>query len=287
VAALLERLSPLVALLAQANDPTAAAGDAVAAAQAGDVADLVAAVSAHVVDGDLVGSVLRHAGALTPQGQLAADAVVTVGQAAVLLEAAQEAWAPALSSTITPAWELVLTVPGFLRDAYTTLNSRGGRPVAQETGQALLSVATRAERSLIVAAPFLHTGFTQVLAGSVRRVLTNGGEVLVITRALSFSSPERSSANVAAVAVLQDAALQAGRGSITVRSWEEDRLGIHFKTVVADSLVAYLGSANLTPAGAVGHAEAGTLLRGAAVRRLEEWLRAAGDALLGRSLPHG
>ncbi len=126
-------------------------------------------------------------------------------------------------------WQLVLTVPPFLRGPLAELVAAHGdaaRP--RETSQVLAEVAASAQARLVLAAPYLHTRFVAALVPAVRRLLGAGEEVLVVTRALSLRAPERSSANVEAVGLLRDAGTCTGR-EVTVRSWEESGLGIHFK----------------------------------------------------------
>lgn len=269
MAAVLEGVTPLVTLLSQAEDPVAAAGAAAACVARDDPVALVFGIQAAVEDGRLVGPVLRFAGVLDERGGLGRDAAVRVGQALVLLEAREQVW--------SPGWELLVTVPDFLRESYSNWVEGGSAVLGpvRETGQALLEVASTARSRLIVASPFLHAGFVEGLVPALRQVLAGGGEVLLLTRALSWGAPERSSANVEAVQVLRGAASEATSqgGRLVVRSWEGSRLGIHFKAVVADDAWAYLGSANLTTAGASVHAEMGALLRGKSVGTLAGWLR--------------
>ena len=255
----------MVALLSQARDPVLIAQVADGYAEAGDLDAMRDAIVAAVTDPQLVDATLRYAGVTDHDGLLTAQARVRLGQAAVLLEVAAD---PA-----TPRWDLVLTVPGFLQGALAAFAAdHGDGAVPRQTGQAMLEVSRTARRRLIIAAPFLHAEFTAMLAADVERVLSDGGEVLILTRALSLASPYRSSANIDAVETLRAAAMAGGR-ALTVRSWEETGLGVHFKVLVADDTVAYLGSANLTPGGAAGHAEAGVLVRGGAVTTLRRWLQ--------------
>nr|WP_225955288.1 phospholipase D-like domain-containing protein [Kibdelosporangium phytohabitans] len=202
-------------------------------------------------------------------------AAVRLAQAQVLTEAAED------------SWELVLTVPGFLRRTLADLVAvNGDRSRPRETQATLVEVAATARDNLMIAAPYLHADFVTTLANPLQRVLQTGGAVTVITRALSLTAPERSSANVEAIALLRQVAERAGR-AITVRSWEESGLGVHFKVVIADHRLAYLGSANLTPGGTAAHAEAGVLLRGPRVAALSRWLTAVADELARRRLPSG
>ncbi len=213
---------------------------------------------------------------LDQAGRVTSEAAVRLAQAAVLTEAAADS-----------GWELVLTVPGFLRTALDTLvaeQGAGARP--RETTTTLRQVAAAARSRLVIAAPYLHTEFVRLLATDVERLLAAGGEVVVVTRALALTAPERSSANVEAVTLLRQAADRAG-GRLTVRSWEEGGLGIHFKVLLADDELAYIGSANLTPGGTLAHAEAGVLLHGHGVAVLRRWLDVVCDELARRRLPAG
>ena len=275
MAAVLDRVSPLVTLLSQAQDPAAVAGAAAACVSRDDPGALIAGVTASVEDGSLVGPVLRFAGILDERGGLGLHAAVRLGQALVLIEAREQVW--------EPGWELLVTVPDFLRETYASWVEGAGSKTGgvRETGQALLEVASSAQSRLIVASPYLQAEFIGGLVPALHNVLSGGGEVLVLTRALSGHAPERSWANVEAVQVLRDAAAEAtaGGGRLIVRSWEELQLGLHFKVVIADDSWAYLGSANLTTHGAGKHAEAGALLRGESVETLAAWLRLVGDVL--------
>ena len=90
---------------------------------------------------------------------------------------------------------------------------------------------------------------------------------------------------MAAVTLLRDAAARAD-GTLAVYSWEESGLGVHFKIVLADLALAYLGSANLTPGGIAAHAEAGVLLRGEGIDGLAGWPDVVCAELVRRRLPH-
>lgn len=232
-------------------------------------------LAAAMTDGRLARSVLKHAAVLTADGQITPEAVVRLSQAGVLLKAAAD-----------DSWDLVLTVPGFLRTALNALVAEYGDSVRpRETGQIIREVAASATGKLFIGAPFLHEDFVRTLTRDVERVLTGAGEVVVVTRALSLSSPGRSSDNVSAVVTLREAAARAGR-PLTVRSWEESGLGVHFKIALAYGVCGYLGSANPTTGGISAHAEAGVLLRGPGLKAIELWLDAVCASLAIRALPH-
>ncbi|WP_153008495.1 phospholipase D-like domain-containing protein [Rhodococcus pyridinivorans] len=276
MASVLEPLKPIVALIRQASEPMVLAQRLIElAASKATGPELVRFISANVTDGDLVHSALVHAAVLDVTGNRMPEATIRLAQTQVLVEAAED------------SWELVLTVPGFLRQALTNLVATSGdqsRP--RETQPTLLEVATTAQKSLLIAAPYLHADFISTLADPLQRLLRTGGTATVITRAISLAAPERSSANVNAVTLLRQFGERTGR-PITVRSWEESGLGVHFKVVIADNKLAYLGSANLTPAGTAAHAEAGVLLRGPRVAYLSGWLTAVADELARRRFPSG
>lgn len=152
-------------------------------------APLLAAVTGVVADGPLVRPALMHAGVLDAAGAVTAAGATRLAQTLVLIEATQAG-----------SWQLVLTVPGFLRgalDACVAGHGDGARP--RETTAVLREVAGAARKRLLIAAPYLHEQFVHVLAPDVERVLADGGRVEVITRALSLTTPARSSANVSAV----------------------------------------------------------------------------------------
>lgn len=277
MAGILETVRPLVSLLGQARDPVGCAYALQASAANGaDGAALTAQLAAEVTDTALVRATLRFASVLDPAGQVTGEAAIRLAQAAVLSEDAAEG-----------GWHLVLTVPGFLRtalDAFVAEHGAGARP--RETTETLREVANTASHRLVIAAPYLHAAFVRLLAADVERILAAGGGVLVVTRALALTAPERSSANVEAVTLLRQAADRTGR-ALTVRSWEESGLGIHFKVLLADDELAYLGSANLTPGGTLAHAETGVLLHGRGVAVLGRWLDMVCDELARRRLPAG
>lgn len=281
MAAILDRVRPLAALLRQADDPAGLANelvDVAAAATARDGSAVVSSPSEAVTDRFLVRQTLVYCGVLTESGQLEPLGIVRLGQAAALLEFEAES-----------GFRLVLTVPGFLRpslEQFVTVNGDAARPL--ETMTAIRETAASAGRRLQIAAPYLHTGFVRLLAPQVERVLDAGGQVQLVTRALSLKAPDRSSANVDAVMLLRDVA-DGKPGELLVASWEETGLGIHFKVVLAHrengTRAAYIGSSNLTPGGTLAHAEAGVLAAGPQVDALSRWLDLTVFELRRRRLP--
>lgn len=280
MAALLDRVRPLAALLRQAHDPAGLADELVnvAAAADGDGSAVASLLSDAVTDRFLVRQTLIRCGVLTDSGRLEPLGVVRLGQAAAILESETES-----------GFRLVLTVPSFLRpslEQFVKEHGDAARPL--ETITAIREVAASAGPRLQIAAPYLHTGFIRLLAPQVERVLNAGGQVQLVTRALSLKAQDRSSANLDAVTLLRHAA-DGNPGRLLIASWEETGLGIHFKVVLAQrengTRAAYIGSSNLTPGGTLAHAEAGVLAEGPQVDALSRWLDLTVDELRRRRLP--
>ncbi|MEU0487261.1 phospholipase D-like domain-containing protein [Streptosporangium sp. NPDC006013] len=272
MARILEPLRPLVALYHQAQksvDIAAAATNFAAAAGTGD--GIVELIGSAVTDRRLVSPVLIHAGVLDQKGQVTHTAPLLLAQAHAMTVMAVE-----------ESWDLVLTVPAFFKTTLGLMTrDHGGPGLPLDTGTTIRAVAEQARSRLVIAAPYLHASFIEVLAPYVKALLKSGGSTLVITRGLACASPSRSDFNIDAVAVLRKAAGTASE-RLSVRSWDESGLGIHFKVVMADSNIAYIGSANLTPGGTSAHAEAGVLLRGTKVSDLARWLEAVAQQLTPR-----
>jgi phosphatidylserine/phosphatidylglycerophosphate/cardiolipin synthase-like enzyme len=277
VASVLEAVKPLANLVAQAADAHVVYNELAALARSGAHGSaLTQYLATQVSDRNLAGEVLTYAGVLDNSGAVKPEAVVRIGQAEVLAEAEE-----------ATGWQLVLTVPSFLRRPLADLvRTYGAAARPRETTQVLKEVADAARQRLVIAAPYLQTGFVTIVIPAVQRLLSEGGEVMVVTRALSLRSPEMSSANTEAVALLREAGARTGREPV-VRSWEESGLGVHFKVAIADGRLAYLGSANFTLAGTAGHAEIGVVLNGQRVATLARWVDIVADTLAARRLPAG
>ncbi|OQQ17501.1 hypothetical protein B0675_10575 [Streptomyces sp. M41(2017)] len=274
MARVLEPLRPLVSLLLQAPDPVGIAAAAIDITAAGGTGPEVTALIANVVtDRRLVSYALIHASVLDEGGQLTKAAPLFLARAHAMV-----------AMSVEDGWELVLTVPAFLKDSLATMSRDNGGPgLPLDTGRTIRLVAESARTHLVIAAPYLHPSLANALAPALATLLAAGGTATLISRALGWAAPDRSDANVEAVAVLREAAGEAS-GRLKVCSWDESGLGVHFKVVLADDQLAYVGSANLTPGGTEAHAEAGVLLRGKQVRSLSRWLRAVADELTRRSV---
>lgn len=271
MAAVLATLSPLADLLLQAEDPVPLAETVLADIQAGaiDGQALVVRISAAVHDDGLIVPCLALAGIVdSATGVICPGAVVPAAQLVAVVEAHVSA----------DHWQLALTVPTFVRAAFTGMVASLPpmlRPI--ETVPAMHTVAASVRDRLILAAPYLHPTFVSTFVPHVTRTVEAGGTVVLLTRALSALSAQHSRANVEALQTLRAGVRNHER--LIVRSWEEDGLGVHLKAVVADEHMAYIGSANLTLTGASAHAEAGVLLSGPGVMVLARWLEVVYSAL--------
>jgi hypothetical protein len=272
VARLLDTVTPLADLLVRTPDPDATVASLRAACADGPAAVVRVvreATEAAGVDPRLMTLAVAYAGITTTDGRVpTAVELAAVGGA---LEILVESWRDGDVS-------LVFTVPAFLTTAFDTFSSSTPGVRAERTATVVTAVAAGARSSLTIVAPYLATVAVDALVPHVVRVLDAGGVVTVVTRALSPRSPDPAKANIAVVGGLRDAA--SGRpGRLRVSSWEEHGLGVHLKAVVADDTDAYLGSANLTGPGQLGHAEAGVRLPTRLARPLGRWLGLLADAL--------
>jgi hypothetical protein len=241
VAAILAAITPLADLVLEAKDPIRLAETILTEIEACSVdgQGMIDLVSAEVRDKGLVLPCLAVAGIVNPDtGAINSGALVHAAQLSAVVE----------MRTNADHWQLALTVPPFVRSAFTDMADdlpAGIRPI--ETLPAIQAVAQSARGRLILAAPYLHPTFMTTFVPHVNRIAAAGGTVLLLTRALSTLSAEQSQANVEALQKLREGV--PNREILVVRSWEEVGLGLHLKAVVADEHMAYIGSANLTMTG--------------------------------------
>ena len=264
MAAILAALSPLADLILQADEPVQLVEMILDDIQSGatDGEAIIGRISAAVHDDGLILPCLALAGILDPATRvICPGAVVPAAQVLGVVEAYMSA----------DHWQLALTVPAFVRSAFTGMVAEmPSRVIPIETVPAMHAVAASACERLVLAAPYVQPAFVSTFVPHVNRVIHRGGTVVVLTRALSALSGQQSHANVEALQALRAGA--SNHGLLLVRSWEEDGLGVHLKAVVADERMAYIGSANLTLTGTSAHAEAGVLLSGPSVMVLARWL---------------
>jgi len=232
VAAVLATVTPLADLLLQAKDPVLLAETILADIQAGvtDGHELIARISAGVSDKGLVLPCLTLAGIVSSDtGAVNSGVVIPAAQLLAVVEMHMN----------MDRWELALTVPPFIRPAFTDMVAdlpSAIRPV--ETLPAIQAVAQSAQKLLILAAPYLHPAFMVTFVPHITRIAATGEKVLLLTRALSVLSEEQSRSNVEALQKLRGSV--DNREVLIVRSWEEVGLGLHLKAVVADEHMAYV-----------------------------------------------
>lgn len=254
MAGLLESLEPLLELLLKRSDPLETVRSLLSCADRGDVDGMHQALGAS----PLASTALRYARAVELTGSIGPAARDQLLRAEVLV-----------AERIGPrdVWHEVLTVPPYLRRAL---------PEGQvsETLPTLVELVATAKRRIVLASPFLDSGFAHI-APLLRRFVHAGGSLLVITRELA--KPHSHNATV-----IRDLRTSCVSGTLQVASWEEEGLGLHLKALVADSHRAYVGSANFTWGGIGQHAELGLRIEGPSVRNIEQLLEVLAGELRSR-----
>ncbi len=206
--------------------------------------DRPAAVRAGL-DPDLV-DVLRHR-------------LVLDGERASLLCQEAAAWVLGRRSVVVgEPWDLVASLPA---------GSRLPIGLRRTTGETLVQLVVGATRTLRLAAPFIDRpglGFIRdALAAATGRNVHL--EILVPTR-----STHANDALDQLELTIHDCGTPA---NFSVSRLRFDAPWAHLKVLTADSLAAYIGSANVTAAGLAGqNLELGVLVRGAGVAAVERIL---------------
>jgi len=166
-----------------------------------------------------------------------------------------------LNKLIEPTVELVITAPEPFAGplAYRTR--------CRTTIGVLTQLIAEAERHVIIAAPFMQSGYglsSGTLADALRSALHRGADVDVLSTAQSLKTIHQTNLaqdSIGRLRFFQPAAHLA----------DDQQLGSHAKFCVADSQLAYVGSANLTGRGLSGQMEMGVLIRGSVARQIEQF----------------
>lgn len=152
-------------------------------------------------------------------------------------------------------WEAVISVP-----------ARRALPngISRTTGETLVLLIREAKRHLRIAAPFFDVEGVSYLIPPLLAAAERGVTVAV--------AASRTGASVVALRRLLSEFARAGRGSQMAAGFpESDKSWSHLKVVTADSMTAYVGSANMTGAALSGrNLELGVLVRGHAVAQIEQ-----------------
>jgi phosphatidylserine/phosphatidylglycerophosphate/cardiolipin synthase-like enzyme len=169
------------------------------------------------------------------------------------------AWVLGRRSVVTDEpWDLVASLPG------STPLPDGLR---RTTGETLVQLVVQANRTLRLAAPFIDRPGLGFIGDALAAATTRGVS-------LEIMLPTRSTHADDAIDELRETIRSSG----TIASFRLSRLRFdapwaHLKVLTADSLAAYIGSANVTGAGIAGHnLELGVLVRGATVAVVESIL---------------
>lgn len=183
---------------------------------------------------------------------------LTSDRAALLCQEAA-AWVLGRRSVVVAEpWELVASLPG---------GSRLPAGLRRTTGETLVQLVVGATRTLRLAAPFIDRpglGFIgDALASATSRDVR-----------LEILLPTRSTHADDALDELELTIRTSGvSANFSVSRLRFDAPWSHLKVLTADSLAAYIGSANVTGAGLAGHnLELGVLVRGSGVVVVERIL---------------
>jgi phosphatidylserine/phosphatidylglycerophosphate/cardiolipin synthase-like enzyme len=154
-------------------------------------------------------------------------------------------------------WELVASLPA---GAVLPMGIR------RTTGETIVGLMNLAERRLRFAAPYVDAGGIAAITDSVVAATLRGVEVEV------FDPPHWAPAT-AAIRALQSQVRAVGNVErLAIRRATPDAPWAHLKVVVADSAMAYIGSANITEAGLLRNLELGVLVSGGGVAAIEHVL---------------
>lgn len=169
------------------------------------------------------------------------------------------AWVLGRRSVDVPEpWDLVASLPA---------GTRLPTGLRRTTGETLMQLVTQATTRLRLVAPFIDRGGTTFLADALAAATTRRVAVEILL-------PTRSTHAGDALKDLEATIRQNGvPGRFSVSRLRHDAPWAHLKVLTADSIAAYIGSANVTGAGIAGpNLELGILVRGQAVAVVEEVL---------------
>lgn len=161
-------------------------------------------------------------------------------------------------------WELVASLPpGALAPS----------ELSRSTGKTMLALVSGARRRVRMAAPFVDAVALDFLADALAAATNRGVHI-------DLFMPTRAPSGAQAMARLLERVRGQGAGAcLRIARFRAGAPWAHLKVIAVDSEAAYIGSANLTRAALAGpNLELGVLVRGGAVRTIEEILDSYRDA---------
>jgi phosphatidylserine/phosphatidylglycerophosphate/cardiolipin synthase-like enzyme len=166
-----------------------------------------------------------------------------------------------MSNEIEPSIQLVITAPKPYGAALAYRTS------CRTTLGVLVQLLVEAKRYIVIATPFLQSGYGlggAPLAESLRSALGRGVNVDLL-------STEQGLQAIDAGRLRRDAPGRRRLFRAAANLENGQRLGSHAKFCIADGESAYVGSANLTGPGLTDHLEMGLLVRGSMARQIADF----------------
>jgi phosphatidylserine/phosphatidylglycerophosphate/cardiolipin synthase-like enzyme len=166
-----------------------------------------------------------------------------------------------MSESPEPTIELVITAP----EPFGALMAYRTR--CRTTMGVLTQLIAEAERHVIIAAPFMQSGYglsSGTLADALRSALQRGVNVDILSTGQSLQTIDQGH-----LMRNSKGRLRFFRAAAHIEDCQH--LGSHAKFCVADSERAYVGSANLTGPGLTSQIEMGVFIRGSIARQIEQF----------------
>jgi len=155
-------------------------------------------------------------------------------------------------------WDLVASLP-----------SAAALPAGlrRTTGETLIQLVVQATRTLRLAAPFIDRAGLSFMGDALAAATSRGVKLEILLPTRSTHADDALGDLTATIAA------QGRADNYSVSRLRDDAPWAHLKVLTADSIAAYIGSANVTGAGIGGHnLELGVLVRGEPVAVVEQIL---------------
>lgn len=162
------------------------------------------------------------------------------------------------SVVVDDPWDLVASLPG---------DTRLPAGLRRTTAETLVQLVVQATQSLRLAAPFIDRTGLGFIGDALAAATARGVSLEILL-------PTRSTHADDAIDELRETVRRTGAiARFRLSRLRFDAPWAHLKVMTSDSIAAYIGSANVTGAGIVGHnLELGVLVRGSTVAVVEEIL---------------